>query len=174
MKSTHVACMALGCTHPVGVLKFCARHYEDHHLETRFWSTVRKTTSCWTWSGRTNGDGYGLIDVRGNGIRSHRLAYELARGPIPDGLEIDHLCRNRACVNPDHLEPVDGRTNTHRGFSFAAINARKTHCVNGHEFTPDNTYTRANRVGRDCRACMAIRQVKCAARRKIKSTQETP
>jgi hypothetical protein len=80
------------------------------------------------------------------------VAYELAIGPIPEGLTIDHLCRNRGCVNPAHLEAVTNRTNLLRGDGIAALNARKTHCKRGHEFTPENTYVWREGT-RACRAC---------------------
>jgi hypothetical protein len=87
---------------------------------------------------------------------AHRLAYELFVGPIPEGQTIDHLCRNRPCVNPGHLEVVDMRTNLLRGSSPTAQNARKTHCKHGHEFTPENTALKQGRY-RICRTCRARR-----------------
>ena len=120
----------------------------------RFWTKVHKTDTCWLWTGGIS-HGYGSFDLPGVGrwraVRAHRFAYEALVGPIPEGMVIDHLCRVKACVNPDHLEPVTQRTNLLRGQSFAAVNAAKTHCVHGHEFTPANTIVSPGR--RRCRSC---------------------
>lgn len=114
-------------------------------VEERFWAKVDKTETCWLWTAGRNRDGYGLFSSQRGGQRSaHRIAYEWERGPIPDGLQIDHLCRVTSCVNPAHLEAVTGRVNMLRGFAPPAINARKTHCINGHEFTPENTFGRSD------------------------------
>lgn len=125
-------------------------------LDERFWAKVdrRSTNECWEWTAARNAAGYGQFRVTGqhSPVNAHRVAYEMSSGPIPAGHHIDHLCRNRGCVNPAHLEPVTQRTNTLRGAGATAINARKTHCKRGHEFTPENTYEHP--LGRNCRTCL--------------------
>ena len=108
--------------------------------------------NCWLWIGTKDGSGYGLLYINGHLVKAHRFAYELLVGSIPEGLTIDHLCRNRACVNPDHLEPVTMRTNLLRGNGWAAQNARKAHCPQGHPFDEQNTYYDP-KGGRRCRVC---------------------
>jgi hypothetical protein len=103
---------------------------------------------CWPWAGQINHNGYGIF----SSILAHRLVYERFVGPVPDGLELDHLCSNPPCVNPWHLEPVTHQENLLRGRGFAAANAAKTHCYRGHEYTPENTYLSA-KGQRKCRAC---------------------
>ena len=111
--------------------------------EERFWAKVerRGADDCWTWTAGTS-EGYGQFGLsrRSGSIRAHRFAYELLIGPVPDGLELDHLCRNRLCVNPAHLEPVSRRENILRGESPTAQHARQTHCKNGHPLSGDNLY----------------------------------
>jgi len=106
---------------------------------------------CWQWTGATNKGGYGSLRWEGRFPYAHRVVYELLVGPIPKGMQLDHLCRNRACVRPDHLEPVTCRENVLRGDGIAANNARKTHCPQGHEYTEENTYVNHGR--RFCRMC---------------------
>ena len=95
---------------------------------------VVKTETCWIWQGKKD-YGYGRVGMNGTHHRAHRLIYEALKGPIPEGLQLDHLCRNRSCVNPNHLEPVTGAQNCRRGIGS------KTHCKHGHEFTEENTYS---------------------------------
>jgi len=121
------------------------------------WNKVEKTQTCWFWRGGTNGKGYGLIRTNGRRRVVHRVAWESLRGPIPTGLELDHLCRVRLCVNPEHLEVVTGTTNILRGISPTAINARKTQCIHGHNFNAENTYIDP-RGKRACKECQRIRQ----------------
>lgn len=118
----------------------------------RFWGKVEFTDDCWLWTGTQNQKGYGRASVQGRAVQAHRWAYEFCVGPIPDGLTIDHLCRVRNCVNPDHLEPVTNRVNLSRGFSPSAICARKTHCPQGHPYSGDNLYVKPN-GWRECRIC---------------------
>lgn len=108
-------------------------------------SSVKIDNGCWQWTGYRYGNGYGALSIEGRQRLAHRVSYEEFVGPIPVGLTIDHLCRNRACVNPVHLEPVTGRENTQR--------AMRSHCVNGHEFTEANIYrwTDGKRCCRECR-----------------------
>lgn len=107
---------------------------------------------CWEWTGYVNVRGYGALKYRGKVLAAHRVSYELFVGPIPGGLQLDHLCRNRSCVRPGHLEAVTARVNTLRSLNPAAINSRKTHCKHGHPFSGRNLYVNPNGE-RACRAC---------------------
>jgi hypothetical protein len=109
---------------------------------------------CWVWTASRDGKGYGQISVDRRPRRAHRVIYELLVGPPPRGTELDHLCRVKLCVNPKHLQPVTHRTNVLRGKAPTAINAVKTHCPQGHEYTPENTYHYPKTGWRHCRVCL--------------------
>ncbi len=129
----------------------------------RIWVRIdrRGDDECWPWTGCQDGNGYGMVfeDERRRGRRAHRVAYEVIVGPVPVGLQLDHLCRNRLCCNPAHLEPVTKHENWRRGMSFSAIEARQTHCKRGHALTPENL-ERTVTDRRSCRKCMALRSAK--------------
>ena len=119
--------------------------------EKRFWNSIWLGDGCWLWTATKNPNGYGTFWDGRKTWRAHRFAYELLVGPIPEGLQLDHLCRVRDCVNPDHLEPVTNAENTLRAYKS---NGPKTHCKWGHEYTEENTIHRAiNRKWRKCREC---------------------
>lgn len=114
-------------------------------------------SGCWFWMGDTVKGVYGRSFHNGKKILAHRLSYKLHVGEISEGLTIDHLCVQPSCVNPKHLEPVTMKENIMRGRSFARVNAEKTHCSRGHEFTEENTYWYKKNRRRDCKKCMEIR-----------------
>lgn len=125
----------------------------------RFWSKVDKngptqphmSTPCWVWTGGKDTYGYGCFKVGGGlQVGAHVFAYEAQLGAVAPGLELDHLCRHRSCVNPVHLEPVAGKVNNLRGESPAARNARKTHCPKGHPYTGERNVN-GDRVCKLCR-----------------------
>lgn len=120
----------------------------------RFWNNVEKSNNCWIWTASLNNYGYGEFRFNKKLVLAHRFSYEISKGFIPKDLTIDHLCRNRVCVNPEHLECVSMKVNILRGIGIAAVNARKTHCKRGHEFTKENTYI--IKTGRECRICRAL------------------
>jgi hypothetical protein len=121
----------------------------------RFWDKVDDdANSCWLWTAAIGHNGYGRFWFDGRHVRAHRFAYELLVGPIPEGMELDHLCRVRHCVNPAHLEIVEHRENMLRGDTIVALNSRKQACPRGHPFSPENT--RVYRGRRHCRACARI------------------
>jgi hypothetical protein len=133
----------------------------------RFMEKVAEApTGCWLWTAKCNNRGYGMFGIDRKMRTAHRVSYEIHVGPIPPGMDIDHLCSVRHCVNPTHLEPVPHRENLLRGTGFAAVNAAKTHCPHGHEYTPENTYANPNpQGGRICRTCKRERDRR-ASRRK--------
>lgn len=123
------------------------------------WSRwVVRQDGCWHWSGKLSPQGYGRLYWGCQRLYAHRVGHELYKGPIPEGMVIDHLCRNTVCVNPDHLEAVPQRINALRGQSPSAVHAAQTHCINGHELTEHNIYWRPDTYGRQCRACARARE----------------
>lgn len=170
------------CPNPARTRGWCAKHYgrwlnhgnplttahivRDH--ERRFWSKVNKDGpiperrpdlgQCWVWTAKTDRAGYGQFPMGKSSVYAHRWICEFTNGPIPDGYEVDHLCFNTSCVNyVSHLEVVTSRTNCLRSDGVTAINARKTHCDKGHEFTEANTRWLSNPRRRSCKKCERLR-----------------
>jgi len=138
-----------------------AKRLSSPSIVDRFWAKVEKSATpgaCWNWLGSVNNQGYGSIRIKpkpASPTLVHRYAYELLVGPIPEGMELDHRCRNRGCVNPAHLEVVTRSENCSRGDSglaWALHQRRKTHCPQGHPYDLFNTYYDKN-GGRQCRIC---------------------
>lgn len=177
-------CAVEGCQEPFYALGWCNLHWNRQRatgttdlihppsFEERFWANVDYNGPlsdaapdlgpCWLWTGYIKDTGYGGVNGRrGDGGKTvylaHRVAFHLLVGSIPDGYELDHLCRVRVCCRPSHLEAVTPRVNNLRSDSIAAQHARQTHCKRGHEFTPENTYTPPTNPGRQCRECIKIR-----------------
>jgi hypothetical protein len=136
----------------------------DRDCTLRFWNFVimpgqgEPCLGCWKWAGSRNEQGYGGFRTPSGLKKAHRVAYELAIGPIPDGLVLDHICRRPHCVNPCHLEPVTQAENLRR----AAM--QRTCCPQGHPYTPDNTYYYKGK-GRQCRTCTLAKQAEKRSRR---------
>lgn len=131
----------------------------DRTVSERFWVKVALGEGdCWVWMGATMPNGYGRFGVGSSKVvLAHRWAFEQMVAEIPAGLVIDHLCRNRACVNPAHMEPVPQGVNVRRGRAGEHFRARSlmTHCMRGHEFTPENTRVKRS-GGRTCKACNRV------------------
>lgn len=171
---TAITCSAVDCDKPSTTRRgWCRTHYArwqrngDPNLvrvpsecreyvripeADRFWAKVEKTETCWLWTGAKSDTGYGTIWTPSRGgaskkMLTHRWAYEALVGPIPDGLVLDHTCRVRECVNPEHLEAVTQQENVLR------YTRTITHCPQGHEYTPENSYFKPNRQSRMCREC---------------------
>ncbi len=121
--------------------------------EKRFWKSVEKNKKCWLWKSALSAGGYGVFGIDNKIIYVHRFSYELHKGKIPKDKQIDHLCRNRSCVNPDHLELVTQKENTARGEGISAKYSKRTRCKNGHRLSGDNLIQYSCRGGRICKIC---------------------
>lgn len=170
---TGLLCHVHGCPRPREDATLCRSHRAavrrgatiealrpyPETVEDRFRAKLTVLDSGhWMWTGATSSEGrYGAFYYEGNVIPAHVASWLMFRGPIPDGAtDVDHLCRKTLCVNPDHLDPKTHRENVLVGDSFAAVNAAKTHCAQGHEFTPANTGARSA-GGRYCRECLRLK-----------------
>ncbi len=173
---TKVTCSIDGCENLSCTRGWCNMHYlrwrvhgdplwQSPTTVDRFWAKVDKfgpdgfhsqtgenLGPCWLWTTPRVADGYGEFQVNRQKVLAHRFSYTLLIGPIPEGLELDHLCRVRHCVRPSHLEPVTHRVNLLRGDTMPIRNAAKTHCPAGHEYSMENTYIRTD-GRRYCRTC---------------------
>lgn len=130
------------------------------NLPKRFKTKVKiMENGCWEWMASKSHDGYGRYGLHSDYVYAHRFSYEYFFKAIPAGMQLDHLCRNTACVNPDHLELVTPQVNILRSNGISAINARKITCINGHEFNLFNTYIDKNGK-RYCRECDRIKHQK--------------
>jgi hypothetical protein len=182
IKTLKAICSVNECNNLVNCRGLCNKHYLRwrHHGDTsivlnnrnmsteeRFWIKVNKTDGCWLWTGNTLKGGYGYFWFTGKNVLAHRFAYELLVGPIPDGLELDHIknngCTNRNCVKaiadefgPAHLEPVTRLENQRRGNTFTARNSSRTECPKGHSYEGENLYIHPSSGRRGCRICINI------------------
>lgn len=133
----------------------CGMEVSDKDIDRLYDKFQICEDGCWRWTANRTSyrkrGGYGGFWFGKIRILAHRFVYEWLRGPIPDGMQLDHLCKNTLCVNPDHLEIVTPKENTLRGSSFAAVNASKTHCPKGHELSEENLLKRNS--GRSCKLC---------------------
>lgn len=176
-------CEIEGCERPRVARRLCKPHYRRltkygdplgsgvvgsarQDEMARFFAKVDKTEGCWLWTGGVSSHGYSHFWLDGRTVTGHWFAYDRLVGPVPAGLQLDHLCRVKRCVNPAHLEAVTAQVNTHRGVHAPEVaaariarkgNYTKTHCKWGHEFTPENTYIHPTRGTRHCRVCAARR-----------------
>lgn len=167
---TRRRCSIQGCDRAVNARGYCHAHYERirrgkapggpflETLEERFLAKTRRDESgCWIWTGATDGDGrYGAFYNGQKVVRAHRWSYERYVGQVPPSMDVDHLCRVTLCVNPEHMDVVTHRENVLRGRSHQARNARKTHCIRGHDLSTDLASFATERA-RVCGTCARAR-----------------
>lgn len=199
-------CKEEGCENPAKTREFCNKHYlrwwqstekadrpdpgppHNESLEDRLMrQTERQPNGCIHWTGHVGKFGYGQVSVNGRNRGAHLVMYETFVGPVPDGLELDHVCHtedescaggnsclHRRCVNyaDNHLQPVTSRENKMRSRGFVAVNAKKQFCVNQHEYTPENTIQGKNR--RSCKACEVTKQERYRERERAKRVPKGP
>lgn len=175
-------CSVPECERPHYANGHCKLHYErvkrtgtteprrKMTMEERFWPKVLKTEGCWEWQGVRNHLGYGHVhDLDRVKRMAHRVSLELAGVEIPEGYDVDHLCRNPPCVRPDHLEPVTHAENMARApWGAPDFQRAKTHCPAGHEYNAENTHVGPGKRGtvqRICRACKRKTDARKRARR---------
>ncbi len=129
----------------------------NEELKNRLESRIKiSKNGCWNYTRYKSVKGYGKLSAWGKMHLAHRVSYIVFRGEIPKGLFLDHLCRNPSCINPNHLEIVTNQENLLRGMGIAAINSRKTHCINGHKLSGKNLRMKKGRLGRICKKCNLI------------------
>lgn len=167
-----MTCTVDGCQKPSLSRGLCNGHYKKHKkygdplagrpgfkgvppLDRLLRRRSVTKSGCWEISGAGSENEYPTLRINGRIVKAHRFAYEHYVGPVPDGLILDHLCRNRHCANPEHLEPVTWAQNTLRGIGPTAVNAAKTHCYRGHPL--DDAYIIPSTGGRQCRGCTRLR-----------------
>lgn len=161
-------CAANDCPATASKRGYCNAHYKrfrkwgdanvihtSRTAEDRFWPKVDKSGECWTWTAALNHGGYGIFrSPAGYSNLAHRFAYQVIVGEIPEDMTLDHLCRNRVCVNPAHLDPVPSDENKRRGLTHRLLNGMDFDCINGHAYTPENTYVNPNKNNDvRCRTC---------------------
>lgn len=166
-RDTHAEpCSVDGCKTAARANGMCNLHWQRnyHHgspewepktVEERFWEKVDKSGDCWEWQGALDSAGYGVFNLGERLDRAHRITYQWAGQSIPDGYHVDHLCRNRRCCRPAHLEAVPPSTNWERGESPTAISARTGRCSRGHSMA--DAYVRSDTGTRMCRTCIRER-----------------
>lgn len=181
-------CTVDGCPDPVKAKSMCSVHYKRtlrngdplvqlrvRHKGTpaeRMIASADQTDTCWTLR-KVGTNGYGSVRVDGRTVLAHRYSYEIHVGPIPEGLVIDHLCKNKGCIRPDHLEPVTQRENVMRGDGPSAANAAKDNCSNGHAF--DIFWTTARgQAKRDCSACRSERWIQWSSKYRTLAPDNLP